>query len=404
MSAGLLQLGKKPVAAKAGPVLLQSGFRPFFLLAAVVAVVAVSAWILVLRGVWAPRGALLGVDLHVHEMIFGFAAAVIAGFLLTAVKNWTGRAPAPPLLLGVLVALFVLGRVAVAAEAAGAPRGIAAVELLFLPTLAVALARPVWLARDRRNVGVVLVVVALAGVDGATHAAAWGGHGTLALSMRSAALLVPCVLLAVIGGRVIPLFTRNVVLEHGAAVRGPNLADTVALVAAPLVALLAALAPFFAVAQVVEPWVAMAAGLAMLARMVGWASLATLRTPIVWILHVGFACLGAGLVLRGLSLLAPGVLAPSVAMHVLAVGALATLCLGMMTRVSLGHTGRMLELPRGVAGAYHSLLTALVLRVGAAWVPALLDAAALFFALAFLIFFVRYAPLLLRPRADGAPG
>lgn len=403
MSAGLLQLGKKPVA-KAGPVLLQSGFRPFFLLASLVAVVAISAWILVVRGVWVPRGALVGVDLHVHEMVFGFAAAVIAGFLLTAVKNWTGRAPAPPLLLGVLVALFVLGRVAVAAEAAGAPRGTSAVELLFLPLLAAALARPVWLARDRRNAGVVLVVVALGAVDIAMHVAAWGGHGTLALSMRSAALLVPCVLLAVIGGRVIPLFTRNVVLEQGIAVRGPKLVDTMALVAAPLVALLAALAPFFGVARAVEPWVALAAGLTMIARMFGWASLATLKKPIVWILHAGFACLGLGLALRGVALLAPALLSPSVAMHVLAVGALAVLCLGMMTRVSLGHTGRMLELPRGVAGAYHSLLTALVLRVGAAWVPALLDAAALFFVLAFLIFLVRYLPLLVRPRADGAPG
>lgn len=404
MSDGLMQLGRRPVARPTGSPLFQSGFRPFFLLAALVAAVSIVAWLLIVRGVLLPQGALLGVDLHVHEMIFGFVAAVIAGFLLTAVKNWTGRAPASPAMLGVLVVAFVLGRIAVLAEAAGAPRGVSALELLFLPLLALAIARPIAQVRDRRNAGVALLVGLLATVDVVMHVAAWNQDATLAASMRAAALLVPCVLLSVIGGRVIPLFTRNVVMEQGVEVRARNVVDGLTVAATAAVALLAAVAPFSSLVRTVEPIVAIAAGLLTLLRMRGWASTRTRGRPILWILHVGHASLGVGLLLRGVALAAPAALPVSVAMHILALGALSTLCLGMMTRVALGHTGRPLDVPRMAVGGYHSLLTALALRVGAAWVPALLDPAVLFFAIAFLLFFASYLKVLLRPRPDGAPG
>lgn len=404
MSDGLLKLGRKPAAPPAGPVWLQSGFRPFFLLAGVVGALAVLSWLLLLRGVLVPAGALTGLDLHVHEMIFGFAAAVIAGFLLTAVKNWTGRAPAPPPVLAALVAVFLVGRLAVIAEAAGVMRGISALELLFMPALAIAVGRCIWQARDRRNAGVVGIVVALAAVDAVLHAAAWMGHGTMAAAARNVALLVPCVLLAVIGGRVIPMFTRNVVLDAGGSVRGPGAIDLAAVVATAGVAIVAAASAALPALRPVEAVVALLAGALTLLRMRGWASTATRTQPLLWILHVGHACLGLGLLLRGLALAAPTLLPVTVGTHVLAVGALSVLCLGMMTRVALGHSGRPLKLSRLAVGSYHSLLTALVLRVAAAWVPPLLDAAVLFFIIAFGLFVVAYLPVLLRPRADGAPG
>ena len=384
--------------------LWQSGFRPFFLLAPGMAALAAIGWIAVLRGAVVVRGPLAGVDLHVHEMVFGFIAAVIAGFLLTAVKNWTGRTPASPRVLGVLVAAYLIGRVAVVAEAAGAPRGVGAFELVFMPLLALLLARPIVLARDRRNAGVASIVALLAVADVLTHVAAWAGNMALATSMRAAALLLPCMLLAVIGGRVIPMFTRNVVIEQGAAVRTPGAIDRLAIAAIAAVTLVAVVAPFASPMRAVEPFVALVAGALTLLRMRGWASARTLSTPILWILHVGYACLGLGLLLRGVTQLSPGLLVSSVATHVLSIGAIATLCLGMMTRVALGHTGRLLAVPRPAVAGYVALMVALVLRVAAAWRGALLDAAAVSFALAFVLFLASYLTVLVRARPDGAPG
>lgn len=403
MSDGLLQLGRRTPVAQ-GPVLWQSGFRPFFVLAPLVATVALAGWLALLHGVVVARGSMTGVDLHVHEMAFGFVAAVIAGFLLTAVKNWTGRTPASPRMLALVVVLFVVGRAAVIAEAAGAPRGVSGVEPLFLVALAVLIARVVVASRNWRNLGIAGVVALLALADVLLHVAAWTGAPTLATSMRAAALLLPCVLLAVVGGRVIPMFTRNVVLEHGGVVRQPGTLDRVAVAAIAVAALSGTVAPLRPELGALEPWVMLAAGALTLARMVGWASLRARATPLLWMLHVGHACLGLGLMARGVARLFPTALPATSATHLLAVGAVAVLCLGMMTRVGLGHTGRPLVLPRSAVVAYVTLLVALVLRIAAAWRPALIDPSAGAFALAFLLFLVGYLGPLLRPRVDGAPG
>ncbi len=403
MSDGLLKLGRRP-PPPAGLVLWHSGFRPFFLAAPLVATVALAGWLAVLHGAVHARGSLVGVDLHVHEMAFGFVGAVIAGFLLTAVKNWTGRAPAPPRALAALAVLFVVGRASVIAEALGAPRGTSAVEPLFLVLLAVAVARVIVASRNWRNVGVAALVALLALADVLLHVAGMVGAPALAASMRAAALFLPCVLLAVVGGRVIPMFTRNVVLERGGVVRQPNALDLVAVGAVALAALSAALAPLGDAFALVQPWVMVAAGALTLVRMVGWASLHARVTPLVWFLHLGHACLGVGLVARGVAHVAPLAVPASAATHVVAVGGIAVLCLGMMTRVALGHTGRPLVLPRSAVAAYGALLTALALRVAAAWRPALLDPSAAAFALAFLLFLVGYLGPLVRPRVDGTPG
>lgn len=401
MSDTLLTLGRARPAPRA-PVLLQAGFRPFFLLAALAAAVSIIGWLAVLHGVLVLPGAT--VDLHVHEMVFGFTTAVIAGFLLTAVKNWTNREPAPPIALASLVALFIAGRVAVVVEATGALPGIALVEVLFLPALVIAVAIPIVKSRNKRNAGVLALVAFLALVDIGMHAAAWNAWPTLALSMRGAALLAPCVLIAVIGGRVIPLFTRNVVRDDGKDVREPNALDNVALAAAVLVMIAAVTAPFFGVARVVEPFANVAAGALLLLRMRGWATMATLRRPILWVLHVGYAALGVGFILRGVSSFVPTFVPSTAASHVLAVGAIAVMSLGMMTRVSLGHTGRRLAVPRTAVAAYAALLGATIARVAAVWWPWWLVTAGVLLALGFALFLVAYLPVLVAPRVDGKPG
>ncbi len=393
----LLTLGRARPAPRA-PVLLQAGFRPFFLLAAVAAGVNIIAWLAVLRGALSLPGAT--VDLHVHEMVFGFTTAVIAGFLLTAVKSWTNRDPAPPVALAALVALFIAGRVAVFVEARSGLQGISLVEVLFLPALIVAIAIPIVRARNKRNAGVLALVAFLSLVDVGMHVASWNAWPTLALSMRSAALLAPCVLIAVIGGRVIPLFTRNAVRDEGTEVREPNVIDTLSLVGAVLVMVAAVAAPFVDVVRTIEPLVNIAAGSLLLLRMRGWGTRATWRRPILWVLHVAYVALGVGFILRGL----PSVVPSSAASHLLALGAIAVMSLGMMTRVSLGHTGRRLDVPRVAVAAYAALLGATVARVAAVWWPSWLVAAGVLLALGFALFLVAYLPVLVAPRVDGKPG
>lgn len=404
MSAGLLKLGRRTAREDRGIALLQSGFRPFFLLAPVAAAASLAWWTLLLHGQLALPGALTAVDLHVHEMVFGFVAAVIAGFLLTAVRNWTGRSPASPPLLAALVALFLFGRVAVIAEAMGAPRGVAVLELAFLPVLAVVIARPIVATRNWMNLGVASVLALLAVTDLLAHVAAWRGDAVLAASVREASLLLPCALIAVIGGRVIPMFTRNVVLDRGGAVRATGRVDLAAVTATAAAALIGAAGPWWSVLAAVGPWVLIVAGVLTLARMWGWATARTGATPMLWILHLAHACLGLGLIARGVARLLPALVPPSAATHLLAVGAIAVMCLGMMTRVALGHTGRPLLLRRPALAGYLLLLAAAGLRVAAAWWAVLLDASATAFVLAFALFLASYFSLLVRPRADGEPG
>ena len=386
------------------PPVLANGFRPFFLLAAAVAVGAITAWLAVLQG-WLVLHASFGVvDLHAHEMTFGFAGAVIAGFLLTAVKNWTGQAPATSGVLAGLVVLFVAGRAAVVIEAATGLRGLSILEAMFLPILTVLIAIPIIRTRSRRNFGVVGVVAMLAVMDLLMHIAAWTPSPRLGLGVRTGALLVPCVLLAVVGGRVIPLFTRNVVTSAGVVIRGPSPLDGLAIAGAVAAAVVSIGAPLSPIVTTIAPPVLLVAGIATVARMWGWGSTATFGTPILWILHLGHLALGVGFIARGVSFFAPTIISPSGALHILSIGALTVLCLGMMSRVALGHTGRPLTVGPAVVVAYVCLIVALVARIAATWAPVLLTVAGLTFALAFAIFFVAYAKILVSPRPDGKPG
>jgi uncharacterized protein involved in response to NO len=386
------------------PPVLAKGFRPFFLLAAVYAVIMVPLWLAVVNGKLAPSTYLQPSVWHAHEMTWGFASAVVAGFLLTAVGNWTQRETATGALLAGLVLLWVAGRSAML-FAAALPRGVpAAVDLAFLPGLAIVLARPLLATNNRRNLMVVAILIALFAANLVVHSE---GLGVLPSgSARGATLLsvdLIVLLILIISGRIFPMFTRNA--TGVAAIRSIPWLDRACVAAMAALLLVDALArPGDALSAILAGVV----GLLAAARAVHWGARHSLRDPLLWVLHAGYAWVVVGLLLRG----AAGVLgAPpsSAATHALTVGAIGTLTLGMMARVALGHTGRQLVAPSSMTAACVAITLAALVRVLVPWLAPAHYAVGLFatgvlWVLAFAVFLVAYAPMLCRPRVDGRPG
>ncbi len=378
--------------------LLSKGFRPFFLLAALFAALAVPLWLVALRGGVAPGGSLGALGWHAHEMVFGFATAVVAGFLLTAVGNWTNRETARGPWLAALAALWIAGRIALF-FAARLPRGLpAAIDVLFLPALAVACARPIALARSRRNYAFVAMLLVLGACNLTMHLGAL--HQRWALLRVAQGVAIDCLVLmmVVVTGRVLPMFTRNATRDlsiHGS----PRLELAAALGVLLVLVLDAAQASRWPLALA-----AGSAGALVLWRSRHWGMKRSFSQPLLWILHLGQLWLGVGLLLRAASALTPAVPAAS-ALHALTAGALGALTLGMMARVSLGHTGRMLAASRWVHCAFWLVTLAALLRVLAPFAPATsylvaLWPAAICWSLAFGIFVLAHARMLSEPRVD----
>lgn len=374
--------------------LLAKGFRPFFLLAAAFAAAVVPYWLLAFTGRAPVAGPLLGIVWHGHEMVYGFAVAVVAGFLLTAVTNWTQRETATGGLLLGLAALWLAGRVALLVV----PGWVGSVvDLLFLPALAVVIARPIVAARSRRNYGFPALLLALAGANLAVHLDAHGVLPGTAIPADRVAVSLVVVIVLVVTGRIVPLFTRNT--TGRAEIHNLRALDLTAIAAALVVA---ALQPFPAAAPVL-PAAQGVAAVAVFGRMVPWGTRYVAREPLLWVLHVGHAFVGVGFALGALG-------APlSVALHATTVGGFGVLILGMMARVALGHTGRPLRVAPAVTLAFVALVGAALVRVvGPLLAPALsvtwfwLAAGA--WSLGFTIYAVVYLPILTRPRPDGKAG
>lgn len=381
--------------------LLGKGFRPFFLAAALHAVLALPLFLLALADQLSTGAYLVPMYWHAHEMVFGFTAAVLGGFLLTAASNWTGRKTAEGWPLALLVLFWLLGRVGVFA-ADQLPRGLPALlDLTFLPALAIACARPIFTTRSRRNYGFIALLAGLWLCDVAIHGAALG---LLAPELQRAGnwLAVDLITLVLVGmsGRVVPMFTRNAL--DADSVQGWPALERSALAALLASALLEAL---FAAPFVVGVARALA-GVLVLLRMRRWQTARTLHTPLLWILHAGCIWIGIGLLLRGCGIGLPAFSAAG--LHAITAGAIGALTLGMMTRVTLGHTGRMLVVPLHIAAAFAGIVLAAILRVLAPllWpgMFAPLAVAGVLWCLAFLVYLVTYAPLLLSPRPDGRAG
>jgi uncharacterized protein involved in response to NO len=378
------------------------GFRPFFLLAAVFASAIVPLWIFVVAGVLQPGLYLDATSWHAHEMVLGYAVGVIAGFLLTAVGNWTKRETLVGVPLLALSALWALGRAAMA-FAGALPRGVPAiVDLAFLPVLVVVLARPLVAARNWRNFVMLGVLGALFAANVVVHLEALGVMATGAA--RHACLVavdVVILVILVIAGRVFPMFTRNA--TSVTSIRSIPSLDVLTVAGMAALTLLDVLVPERAVTAAT----AGAVGALSIVRAAHWGSRHTARHPLLWILHAGYAWLALGLLLRALGRLVP--IPGSVATHALTVGAIGSLTLGMMARVALGHTGRALVASKPVVWAFGAITMAAFARVvvpmfAPGWYFGTLVATAALWTLAFLLYMVAYFPILLMPRVDGKPG
>ena len=392
----------EPQRANRGWPLLALGFRPFFLLAAIMAAAAIPLWLLIYQGSFELASTLPPTIWHGHEMVFGFAAAVIAGFLLTAATNWTGRRTATGAGLGALAGLWIAGRVALTVP--GVPAWLAiGLDVAFLPVVATVLAIPLLATGNRRNVVFPAVLAVLGLINLTIHLSAieaidWDPSRQLRIAIDLILLMI-----GVLGGRVIPSFTKNALPQ--AKVNPCPKASVLALLSIAALAI----AEMATDNATVVGSVALAAGVINALRMRGWGTFATMRTPILWVLHVGYAWLAVGLTLRGVAELS-GLIPLDAGIHALTLGAIGSMIIGMMSRVALGHTGRSIVPAPLTVAAYWLVNAAALLRMMSAltWddtlrAASLISSGALW-SLAFACFVIVYWPILSRPRADGRAG
>lgn len=383
------------------PPLWRLGFRPFFLGGASFAALAVPLWLAAVFGLarWQPLGGWLG--WHRHEMLFGFALAIVAGFLLTAVQNWTGRPGLSGKPLALLAGLWLAARLA---WLLGAPWWLVApLELAFAPVLAGVVGRSLVQVRQVRNYPVLLVLLLFVLADGEVMAGLALGNERWQRGGVFAALWLVAALLTLIGGRVIPFFTQRG-LGRTAQVPAWAWLDWALLLGCGLLAVLSALG------LTLQPGLALAPLFGLLAlghgvRLWRWYDRALWRVPLLWSLHLAYAWLTlalAGLTLSALGLAVP----PSLPLHALSLGAIGGLILAMIARVTLGHTGRALQPPVAMSWAFAALnLGALARVLLVPWLPlGGLVLAGLCWTLAFLAFARYYGPMLCSARLDGQPG
>lgn len=374
--------------------LLTAAFRPFFLLAAAGGVALVGMWV----AIYAGGGHALPADYfdpltwHHHELIYGYTLAVIAGFLLTAVSNWTKQPPLAGVPLALLALLWIAGRIVVLTDLP--PAIIAAVDLSFAPALAVAVAIPLVRSGNHRNlVFIVLLAVMIAG-NILVHLQALGSAATARLGAMLG-LYVILLMITVVAGRVVPFFIERR-FDDTAPRRWPRLGW------AAIVALLTLAALDLSGAPAV--WVATAAWIALVVhgvRMVGWHVRRLWAEPLLWVLFVGYGWLVGGFALRALA--ATGAVTPFVATHAWTVGAIGVMTLGMMTRVSLGHTGRPLRAPPVTTLIFIAINAAAIARVlgPIVWPEHAITtvrASAALWMLAMFVFLIAYTPVLMRQR------
>jgi uncharacterized protein involved in response to NO len=382
-----------------GPAILTFGFRPFFFGAAVWAVLAMALWVPMLSGHLMLPTAFDPVSWHAHEFLFGYLGAVVAGFLLTAVPNWTGRLPIVGWRLGMLAGLWLVGRVAVAVSAGLPDVLVAMADLAFPVVFAFLIAREILAGKNWRN----LIVLAMLGVfilgnalfhwEAAQGAYAAQGYG-LRLGLGAGILMI-----AVIGGRVVPSFTRNWLVKRRsralpAAPMQPF--DKAALVLLALALVLWVAWPLGALTGVALALV----GVLHAVRLARWAGHRTFAEPLVMVLHAGYAFVPLGALALAAEILAPGSFGMAGAQHFWMAGAIGLMTLAVMTRATLGHTGQELRAGAGTVTIYLALILSVIARVaGGVWpeFSGLLNTVAgLFWILAFGGFAVLYGALLLR--------
>ena len=385
--------------------LLRYGFRPFFLGAGLAAMLLIPWW-----AASYAFGVPLGTDWpptlwHGHEMLFGFIVAAIAGFLLTAVPSWTGVRGFAGWPLAIVSGIWLLGRIAIATSQLWPPPAVAALDLAFLPALAILVTPPLVRARNR-NTPLLAVLAALWTTDAAFY---WGlGHHDHGTSLHALIVGIDIVLLliTIIGGRIVPAFTAAALKQRNISTSPRAWPGVTDLAIASMIGVV--LSDLFVPDGAIAGAIAALAAVIQAVRLAQWQTLKTLRQPIVWVLHLAYVWLPIGLALKALALLS-GAAPAAFWLHALTIGAAATMILAVMSRASLGHTGRPLVLDPVIALAYLLLTAAALVRVFGLTVfriayPEVILVAAFLWTAAFVLFAWIYTPMLLAPRADGKPG
>jgi uncharacterized protein involved in response to NO len=379
-----------------GPAILSYGFRPFFLLGAIYAGLAILVWLPVFLGELTLSTSFVPRDWHVHEMLYGYLPAVITGFLFTAIPSWTGQLPVQGKPLLVLVVVWLLGRFAVTCSAGIGWLAAMLIDVSFLALVAAATGREVFAGRNWRNLKVVALVVLLLIGNIAFHLEAHVS-GTADYGIR-VGIAVVTVLIMLIGGRIIPSFTRNwLVRENPGRLPSPFAKFDTAVVILSAAALLA-----WTFRQGGAPVgiLLVVTGALNVIRLCRWAGDRTFKERLVLILHVGYAFIPAGFLLAAAA--AFDLVPASAAIHAWMAGGAGVMTLAVMTRASLGHTGQQLTASISTQRIYLAVIIAALARIAAvmvpAWSGALLDIAALAWVIAFFGFAVFYGPLLVRAR------
>lgn len=384
------------IRAWQGPALFSFGFRPFFLFGAAWVVLAMLLWLPMLSGALVLPTRFDPVSWHAHEFLFGYLGAVLAGFLLTAVPNWTGRLPMVGWPLAGLFSLWVAGRVAMLFSQ-GLPAGLgAAVDLCFPLVLGALILREIVAGKNWRN----LMVLALLGVFTLANAlfhfeALRGGYAAQGIGLRLG-LATAIMMIAVIGGRIVPSFTRNWLAQQGREARpAPPMQR---FDKAVLIFSLACLALWVARPEARPTGAALVLlGALHLARLARWQGQHTLAEPLVWVLHVAYGFIPLGALALGLALLTD-LIAATEAQHLWMAGAIGAMTLAVMTRATLGHTGQALRANRATVMVYLCLFAAVLTRFFAPLASGMSQVSGLFWLAAFIGFLLAYGPLLLRPK------
>lgn len=387
---------RKEVTGLARIPVLGFGFRPFFLGAATWAVVAMALWLGFVSGAFAIAGSYGSIAWHAHELLIGYTSAAIAGFLLTAIPNWTSRLPVRG---GPLLALFILwvaGRVALLAVDWTGLVAAMVVDSLFLVVFALAILREIVAGRNWRNLKTVALVLLLASANIGFHAEVYF-NGAPDYSER-AIIAIIIGLIMLVGGRIVPSFTRNWLARQNAARLPASFGrfDTASIV-------VSGVALAFWVVLPVSTWSGaglLAAGALQAARVSRWAGLHTWPEPLVLVLHCGYACVPLGFLLVGTATLWPEMIPATGALHAWTVGAVPLMTLAVMTRATLGHTGHALTASIPTRIVYAAAVVAVLTRIAASLLPgvtlALLSLAALCWLVAFGGFAIFYGPKLLQ--------
>ena len=379
-------------------IIFQNSFRPFFIAAGIWATLAVPFWLLNYFGIMIVIDNFNILLWHQHEILYGFVAAAIAGFILTAIPNWTGRLPIKNKPLAILVFLWILGRVGFLTTAIFGTITTSLMDLPFLIVLVLVIMREIVSGKNWRNLPVIILISFFTLGNILVHLQIHEIIDSAELGIRLSTFVLS-ILLALIGGRIVPSFTRNWLAQNKANKfpRPFGNIDKISLISLVV----------FVFAQVIIPHhqatslLALLAGLLHGIRFIRWKVWMTLTEPLIWILHVGYMWLCVALVLIGFSGLTDFVPYTS-SYHALTVGAFSTMILAVMTRASLGHTGRTIKATLGTTTIFIFITIAAILRVYEPFInesgTLILSLSGIFWTLSFALFIFIYFPILTQPR------